>query len=397
MMTSGIGNAFFGGSILAGWKQLILIVGYVMCFSLVKKTPDLRRIFMSTIFIQITLVMTSMIAGIAPEVVFYNLFYYSAWVPFFIWAARGGTDYYLKKYGKLTFYLVIACGIGLVIDSKTDIFMFLATRQAELDMDYFSQHTDTVKRSAFIFTTSTLVMPVLGGMVVVGLLRNHTAMRAAISAVVILIGIVTSASANSAVLSAGLLLGMLMQLGMKPIRIVGTALVFSVAIFIVGPMVGDDEFVAKQIGQIAGHQSLADEGNTGRLWHWGKALDDIQEFSIIEHIVGSGLGTSNSNNGNVNVLHTHGESSFFQAYLEGGILGLTLRLLPFFLIATLVKSNSLNNRPYLILGYIFTVFLVDAVAPLFGNIPSQALLGFLMGELYLSRKKLLKPSQWKTA
>ena len=129
MITSGVGNAIFRESVLAGWKQLILIVGYIMCFSLIKKTPDLRRIFITTIFMQIFLVLTSMIAGIAPEVVLYNLFYYSAWVPFYIWAARGGADFYLEKYSKFTFFLVITCCIGLIIDSKTDVFMFLASRQ----------------------------------------------------------------------------------------------------------------------------------------------------------------------------------------------------------------------------------------------------------------------------
>lgn len=385
LVTSGIGNAIFSGTLLAGWKQIILIIGYVMCFSLANKVRDLRQIFFLTIFVQIGLVFASLFSGMAAEVVFYNLFYYSAWVPFFIWAACGGADYYLTKYGRLTFYLVIACGIGLIVDSKTDVFSFLLSRSTELDLDYFSQHSEVVKRSSFIFTAPTLVMPVIGGMIVVGLLNNPSPIRMAISLLVIIVAIVTSASANAVVVGGGLFLGMLMRMGGRPIRIISTALVLFMAIYFISPFLGE-EFIAKQSGQILEHQSLGSEGNEGRLWHWGRALDDIQNFTVIEHIVGSGLGTTNENIGNRNVLHTHGESSFLQAYLEGGILGLTLRVLPFLLVATLAKRNDLEKRPFIILGYMVAMFIVDAVAPIFGNIPSQVLLGFLMGALYLPKK-----------
>jgi hypothetical protein len=397
-MVSGLPNAFLTGTFLAGWKQVILVICFAMSYSLIsQKNGLLWQIFIATLFVQITLIFTSMLSGLTATTTFYNLFYYTAWIPFFIWSASGGAAYYLAKYSNFTFYLVVACGVGLAIDSKTDLFLFLASRQAELDLDYFSQHLEVTKRSAFIFTTSTLVMPVLSAMIVVGLFCNQTIMRMAISTTVMVIGILTSGTTNSIIMSGGLLLGMLMKLGFKSFRIIGVSLAFVTLFFLTIPMLGGDEFIAKQIEPIKGHITLEDEGNVGRLWHWGMAIDDMESFSIIEHIVGSGLGTTNNNNGNQIVLHTHGESSFFQAYLEGGILGLMLRILPFILAVKLFSVNNLINRSYLTLGYLIAIFLVDAIAPLFGNIPSQALLGFLIGEMYRKNIKFSKFAPYKTA
>lgn len=391
LITSGIGNVIFSGTFLTGWKQIILIIGYVICFSLVKKYHDfLRQIFVVTIFIQVVLVFASIISGMTVDVVFYNLFYYSAWVPFFIWTARGGADFYLVRYGKLTLNLVIACGIGLLIDSQTDIFLFLASRQEELNTDYFLQHPEVVKRSAFIFTTATLVMPVLGGMIAVSLLNNQSVVRILVAVVVILIAITTSASANATLIGGGLIFGMLMNVLMLKkgsiIRILFVVLALFIAASFFNRILEGDGFISKQASQILEHQSIESDGNQGRLWHWYRAFIDIQDFTIIEHVFGSGLGTTNGNNGNQNVLHTHGESSFLQAYLEGGMLGLTLRVLPFLLIVIFAKRNNSEKRFFIIYGYIVAVFLTDAVAPIFGNIPSQVLLGFLMGYLYLSKR-----------
>lgn len=383
LITSGIWNVVFSGTLLSGWKQAVVIISYVMCFPLIKKYSDLLRLtFFLTIFIQIALVFASLFSGMAVEVTFYNVFYYAAWVPFFIWAARSGADYYLDKYRKFTFFLVIACGIGLIIDSKTDLFLFLASRSDELDMSYFVEHSEVVKRSAFIFTTSTLVAPVFGGMIVVSWLEKLSLLRAAMGGMAMLLAILASAATNSVVIVSGLILGVLLQMGLKPARVIGVALAFLMAVYFVFPFLGGEQFIEKQFSQILEHRSLESEGNAERIILWNQGLDDIQEFSGVEHIFGSGLGSTNANGGNRNVLHTHGESSFIQAYLEGGIFGLTLRMLPFLLIAYLVKRNKSGKRPYIILGYATSVFITDAIAPIFGNIPSQVLLGFMMGALY---------------
>lgn len=382
LITAGIGNAILNGTLLAGWKQAILIVAYLLCFSITNKSIKLLRFFIIIIFLQISLILTSIIFGMNPNIVIYNLFYYSAWIPFFIWASTGGANHYLTNYGKLTFYLVIICGIGLIIDLKTDIFSFLMSRSKELDSDYFLRHSEVVKRSAFIFTTSTLVMPVLGGMIVIGLLDNLSIIRISISLLVMLIAIVTSATANSFVVSTGLLLGILLQTKKNLTRMVKYIAVFFIAFYVIIPIIGDNDLISKHIDQIIQHQSLDSVANIGRIWHWERAFYNILDFSFIEHLFGSGLGSTNENLGNQNVIHTHGESSFLQAYLEGGLFGLYLRILPFiFVVIFFLKPNNHENRPFIIIGYCITVFLVDAVAPIFGNIPSQVLLGFLIGTL----------------
>ena len=58
----------------------------------------------------------------------------------------------------------------------------------------------------------------------------------------------------------------------------------------------------------------------------------------------------------------------------------------FFIIIRIAKKNNLGKFYILLYGYLLAIFLTDAVAPIFGNIPSQAVLGFFMGSLYFSKK-----------
>ncbi len=392
LLTSGIGNAVFGNTVLAGWKQLILTICYALCFSIANRHVYLGRLFVISLLIQIALILVSVISGVEIKIVGYNLYYYSAWIPFFIWAARGGADYFLMRYDRLLLYLVLICSLGLVIDYKSDIFLFLASRSDELDTEYFVKNYETVKRSAFIFTTSTLVMPVLGGIIVMSLLKHQTEMRVMVCGLAIVIGIITSATANSVVAGSIIFVGVLLQLGVRPVQFLGTLLLFVSAFLVIIPLVGESEAILFQLRSVVERQYLDSEGNIGRYLHWNQAIADILNFNILEHIAGSGLGTSNGNNGNQMVLHTHGESSFFQSYLEGGILGTLLRVAPFVMALTYTRKDVRSKYPFVILSYILAMFIVTAVAPIFGNIPSQALLGFLIGHMYANRKRMLYSS-----
>jgi hypothetical protein len=71
----------------------------------------------------------------------------------------------------------------------------------------------------------------------------------------------------------------------------------------------------------------------------------------------------------------HGESSWFQAYIEGGIVGLLLRLLPFILLL-----KPINTRGYWIrFTYGISLLICCSVAPLFAAYGVQCTLGFLAG------------------
>ena len=382
LFISGIGNAMFTGTVLAGWKQLLVFIGFVMSFKLTSTNNELRKLLLFTCFLQVTIILTSIICGLTVVVVFYNVVFYSAWVPFFIWAARGGSVYYQNNFSQLTLYLIIASAIGLVVDAQTDIFSFLITQNEVVDTNYFAEHSREAKRTAFIFNASTLVMPTLGGMVVVALIYKLRIKLIVISTVAIMIAIMSTAAANSILIAFGILLGVLKQMGMGLYRSLGVVLLIIVIAYFVLPLLGSEEFIFNQFTQIFDHVELDSDGNGGRFELWKEAITDILNFNIIEHLFGSGLGTTNSNNDNLLVLHTHGESSFLQAYLEAGIFGLSLRLLPFLIFAKLATKYNIAKYSFITIGYVCVVFLADAVAPIFGFIPSQAILGFLIGSMY---------------
>ena len=88
-----------------------------------------------------------------------------------------------------------------------------------------------------------------------------------------------------------------------------------------------------------------------------------------------GLGVTNTNQ-NDGILIPHGESSFFQVYLEAGVLGLMMRLVPF----AIFLWYALKYRCGVSVGiYISAIFITITVAPVFGPMSAQALLGTILG------------------
>lgn len=384
-LLTGVFNAAFQGTPFAGWKQLLVTVAFMLAFHLSRQDRFLLKLLEFVLWGSLFLIVSSFIRGIGFVAIFYNIFFYIAWVPFFIWAALGGVKQFQKKDALIMGYLVIAC-IGLIVDLKTDVFSFLNIRNEVITIDYLALH-DVANRAIFIFTASNLVMTVIAPMIVIFLLYKYSVMRLFFCFIVMAVVVLTTGSMNSVLLAAFTAAGVLYANA----RVSGKAIFITILVTILFMLfnlhsIDLEGSFGKQIDRIIGNTSLDSEANSMRIILWEKSLSDIGSFSFFEHLMGAGLGCTNANYNSGGVLYTHGESSFLQAYTEGGIVGLLFRLLPFLMLLSFAYKCK-HHKKFMVVGYGIGILIVDALAPLFGNIFSQMLLGMLVGYVYNLSKK----------
>jgi hypothetical protein len=381
-MSSGWWNYVFSETVLSGWKQAVIVILFICCPMFIKWNLTVFYLFYFVLCLLPLLLLTSIIHGMLLSVVIFNIFFYVSWVPFFIWAARGGRHYLTEKAGVFMMGFLVFCAIGLVIDWSTDFFSFLMIRDELIDNFYLEFH-DISKRAVFLFTATTLVMPVIGGIIVIVLLQEMSYWRNVVCGLVSLVVIFTTATTNSILIGGALAIGLALE---QRSRFLLLAVIAGIVMFLVFPSLsGYYKEIDMQLA-IATKDAEAEGGraNVGRFQAWDEAFNDIADFDVFEHVFGSGLGSTNGNL-NTDIRHTHGESSFLQAYLEGGLVALTLRLLPFAVALTFFLHHESSNKK-LILSYVAAIFVACAVAPIFGSFPSQVLLGFLGGAMYESKE-----------
>lgn len=381
LITSGLWNYIFASTPLVAWKQIIILITYIILFN-IKKSEFTSKLFYFLFIIQLIFILTSLIQGVSLFITLFNIFFYVAWIPFFLWSTNGGSEYFNKNYSRYTLILLIICAIGLYVDLKTDYLSFLAISNADISNDFYEKF-DVAKRSSFIFVTSTLVMPVIGALTVIVITQKYSNFRLIMCILSILIAAVSTASTSAFFISGFLLIGIVGN-NIKLSRFFIISIIITIITLFSQIIISKDDTLSRQISRVTENRDTKSEANSGRFSSWGISINTIKKFSIIEHAVGQGLGATN-NQYNPSVL-TQGESSFFQAYIEGGIVGLFLRLFPFLLIIYLFFRYK-NNNTFLLMSYFLGIFIAVAIAPIFGNIPSQALLGFLAGSLVKKNTK----------
>lgn len=371
LLTGGVWNWLFKGSILASWKQILIAVLHISVLFILRSKKDVR-LFWSIVGIQVALVFVSIFRGLPIDSVIYNIYFYGAWLPFYFYAKYGYVNILLHRHQKaLTIFIVISA-IGLIVDLSSDVFNALVDR--EFDNDFLLE-IDSAKRAAFIFTTSTLVMPIVGMLAALTLWIKYEKKSAAI-----IIISCTAAAVSTATLSANIIL-VLLVFGIVVNRFAdksktGWITLFGlVFVFFVLAQLQVDIF-DKQLERIFTNDAKSDS-NVGRLILWNAATDTIVGFNIFEHLFGLGIGVTNDRL--MQSALSHGESSLFQSYIEGGFLGLYLRLLPFWIaLRHIGKKNTVLTFP------LFGYFIGICVAPIFGNAANQALMGTIAGVLVFS-------------
>ena len=141
--------------------------------------------------------------------------------------------------------------------------------------------------------------------------------------------------------------------------------------------------LSSQLGRV-----LASDGDASRsassaerFFLWAYAVDLISSFTAFQHVFGTFIGSTNGGTGGTmfSSKYLAGESSFFQSYIEGGILAtFFLRAIPFLLLF-FAKRDRWENFCYGI-----SLLICCATAPLMSAYGLQCVLGFVAG---LSNRK----------
>jgi hypothetical protein len=372
LSTQGFLNYVFRETFLEAWKQILLVILFVM--AAVRLSNRLLVLFGITLSAAAILILSSMIQDVPVAQGIYNIFYYISWLPFFVFGITQKIGVRNQTIAIATFLIIILSSIGLTLQLYTSYLDFLNDSPESTE---YAARLNEAQRWAFVFVASTIVLPALGG--IFKLLCGAT--RSALLRLSSLVGLTWSAIATGSLGSFIMVGGVMLMAGVRignVARAVGVASSLILGLFMIST---SDAVIDAQVYRIL-HNDQYSESNLGRLILWEYAMDLISRYNIEQHLVGSGLGSTNDSRVGAASLF-HGESSFFQAYIEGGIIGLMLRLTPFFLLFFGRKGpDYLENAIYGI-----SLFVCCAVAPVFGAYGIQCVLGFIAG---LSNRKDLR-------
>ncbi len=382
LSAQGVGNYLLSNGLFSAWKQVIIVSLIVLC---IFKNDYMRSpVLLFAIVSAIVLTTNTYSEGLSLSQISYNLFFYIGWVPFFLMGQKIDLDN-RQKIGMLFIALIIISALGLWLQLTTPILDFLKTQ----DEAEYRDITGDAQRFYFVYVVSTGVMPTLAAFFCFTIIAKIKSSYQIIA----LIALATAALATAS-LAAFIMLSFCFL--MLAVALQGRSRLILVSAFgvmlISLPLLTSDTF-SKQIDRVVTNRSDS-ESNVGRLELWSDAVNLIGDASITELVFGYGIGSTNSN-GNLkrNVL-PHGESSYFQAMIEGGILGLILRLMPTVLLFAFARR--LPDR-LTIFAYAAGVFICCAVAPIFSLYGVQCGLGLLSGYVAgASRRNGVSQRGWQS-
>jgi hypothetical protein len=367
-----LGNAILGSTPLAGWKQMVILFAFVLLFSRRRSAyVQLVLIVAGTLLIPFSI--ASVFNGQSVGTIAYNVWGYVSWIPFFAWATDGGFHRLTTRHRNLMVIVLAVSVVFTLIDFRTDLLSFLGNGDVD---SAFYERLEIAKRASGLFDTSTVVMPVAGAMAVFGTYGSTSAIRSAFAVVALLTLAICTASLSAlavcAMVSAGITAKHLNLRGL-----LGLTILFTICAIVAPKVIESDEATSRQYQRLVENRDSGSEANYDRRTQWYLASHVIAGFTVEDHVFGKGMGSTNEGH-NDSPTYGHGESSFVQAYIEGGMLGVAIRMLPFILFAiTIFQSGMIGSVS--ISFYIVAVAAAVAFAPTYGAIPLQMMLGIAVG------------------
>lgn len=359
----GIGNYLFSSGPLSAWKQIL--IGFLLLYVVVRYLPTRAFMPIICILVAVILVVNTLTLGRPLGATMYNIFFFIAWVPFFAFAQS--IDFENRpKLGRFFVFLIILSAVGLWLQLTTGMLDFLKNSvEAQL-----REQTGEAQRFFLVYVTSTGVMPTLAGFYCIALTARIGVLWQVLAVAALIVSAIATASLAAFVMLAFTLLMCAVAVkGWGRLVLIALAGIFMLA----APALQSGD-VAKQLSRVTGNTATS-KSNEGRLELWQQAITLMTTASPREALLGRGVGTTNSNLG-VEALYPHGESSYFQAIIEGGLLGLILRLLPFCLL--FMAAASVPGRASIWL-YAIGIAICCAVAPVFALYGLQCSIGMVAG------------------
>lgn len=383
-------NFLFEGTPLAAWKQGIVVYVWVRAFNLTKGT----RYFAPCaggLATTLLLVVWSLYQGVDLDIALYNAFLYLSWLPCFIVGAGGGYDELTAARRSYWLVFVALSVLGLYLDFATPLFSFI-DKQGEVGL--LIQNA-IARRASFFFVASTMAIPLVGFMLVAHLRTHAAAEERLLPALLIVLAAFPTGSVSAMVVALIVALVLLAGLGLGKGAILALGLACSLFVTLSIDGLLADEGVQLQIERLIENQHPDSVSNLERRGYWDLAWRDIGRMDPSEIVLGMGLGTTNDNRGNP-APFINGESSFLQAMIECGLLGVLTRLLPFLLLFRYGLAVRRSSEAPVIVAWGAANLWAVAIAPTFGSISFQMALGLLIGRLFVLSRSAACPDSCST-
>ena len=366
----GLFNYLLNQGPAAAWKQLLVVVVFVIAIGRIR-TRENAIILWGGLAICFLLFLTSLLEAPAPIDVIYNSFFYISWLPFYVVGRTANVASLTPTILRWSSALIIISAIGLTLQYQTPIFDFLSFYEKLPELGAASGEG---RRLGFIFGSSTLVLTTLAGFFHL-LCTNGAGMKLrALCMVALVICAVPTGSLAAFVMLGGAGLIMMSRLSWRQ-KLLAVILLGVAAMAMIAAASGS---LSSQLGRV-----LAADGDTSRnassaerFFLWAYAVDLISSFTTFQHVFGTFIGSTNGGAGGTifSSKYLAGESSFFQSYIEGGLLAtFFLRALPFLLLF-FAKRDRWEN-----FCYGASLLVCCDTAPLMSAYGVQCVLAFIAG------------------
>lgn len=380
-------NYVFQGTPLVVWKQalaLLLIVASASWLYLVRHNRvglgEIRTLLRLLLFLSALLILYSLALGISATRIIYGAIGYVGYSAFTVFACIVIVRGHAEKLLRVLFLVILVGAIGIVADYFLPILDFLPRSEGN---EYETQlAAGYLRRAAFLFGASTTVFPALSfGVVAAAILYIQKRSVARLLAFALLFAVslvaiyLTGSRAN---LLLYLSFATVVYLGVIGQSRVGKALALVGIPVLLAPLLmrSAEEYLV-QFYNLSGRYldpfSSQAEGNDHRFYVWGQALSLFESFGI-ESVLGHGLGTTVNTIDDGFAYSTHYESSFFQAFYEGGAAGVLLRYGPAaFAVYSLMSRRAIRMTAdgRLLLAWLIWYCVAISVAPTAGAYHTQ--------------------------
>ena len=369
LATQGLTNFLVRGLGIEWWKQALIAVAFAFAALSAKRRTSTFLIFWMGIAATLLLVLTSILNGVDILTCIFNAMLYAAWIPFLVLARMTNFDRMRDSINTSILTIIIVSGVGILLQLYTPYFNFLIDDQEAFE---YAAQTGVAQRIGFIYVASTLVMPTMVSLYFIACMNGLAQKWKVALLPFFILSVIATGSLGGAIMlvDAAFIAFARGSIKARAFGAAGLAMVLCLGFIFAGV----DETAQRQLDRIFTNTAASDS-NQGRLEMWGDAMSTIARFSGDQHVFGMGFGTTNGRT--TAMALPHGESSFFQAYLETGIIGLVLRVFP---LAALAWIGFARLRIDVVF-HALMLFIVCGTAPIMGAFGLQCTLGYAVGLL----------------
>ncbi|NHQ88506.1 hypothetical protein HA050_20615 [Iodobacter sp. HSC-16F04] len=372
MFWSDLFNYIFAGTPLVAWKQLVAISYWIIAYKIATKAWHYDLLNISLAVGLVLFINSYFMFDVGVDTCLFNFLIYFTTPALLVVLLSCPVKFLLdERMYILWAVFVFLSVVGLLIDLNTDLFSFLPRN--EMDSVFYLVNNE-VKRASLFFPASTMAVPfIAAGAIYSTTIKNNSKW----------IGISLSASLPVAAFATGSVssyfVAIACLIGIVATQKISIGGVFSgcIAISICAGLYlsnsGENSTVSKQMDRLLNNTHANSQSNMERQQYWDDAMKIIENFNVIDHLVGKGYGVTFPKF-EKQIVYPHGESSFFQSHIELGLIGDLARVVPFIYII----GMSIRRKKIDVFLWGSSVFLAIALAPTAGSIPFQVLVALML-------------------